>query len=199
MSIQIVPLGSEHLEQAAALVAARYRAQRQVLPFLPDRFEDPAAILPRLREHVGNVPSVAALREGRLAGFVLTFLVNNRGGRLAVVPDFGHAALAEDRCAVYRQMYAAIADQWLANGCFWHAISLYPHERAAIDAWFSVGFGLAVIDALQPLDRAWNPAQLPDGIRFRRGGRADIDVVTPLELGLDRHLSASPAYLPFLV
>ena len=199
MPIQIVPLGPEHLEQATEMVAARYRAQKSWSPFLPGRFEDPAAILPRLQDHVGNVPAVAALRGDRVIGFVLTFLVNNRGERMAYVPDFGHAALSEDCYSVYRQMYATIADQWLANGCFLHAITFYPHESEAIEAWFSVGYGLAVMDALQPLARAWDPVRLSPDIHIRRGGPDDVDRVTPLELGLDRHLSASPAYLPFLV
>lgn len=199
MSMQIVPMGSEHIEQGAELVAARYRAQRSWSPFLPQRFEDPAAILARLQEHVGSVPAVVALHEGRMAGFVLTLLVDNRGERLAYVPDFGHAALAGDRITLYRRMYAAIADHWLANGCFLHGITLYPHESEAIEAWFSVGFGLVVLDALQPLDRTWDPVRLPPGIGILRGGPRDVDRVTPLELGLDRHLSASPTYLAFLV
>jgi GNAT superfamily N-acetyltransferase len=199
MSLRIAPLDPEHLEQATEMVAMRYRAQRFYTPFLPERFEDPAAILPRLRDHVGSVPAVAALREGRLVGFVMTLLVDNRGERMAYVPDFGHAASSEDRPDVYRRMYAAIADRWLASGCFLHGITFYPHESEAIEAWFSVGFGLAVLDALQPLDRVWDPARLPTDVHIRRGGPKDVDRVTPLELGLDRHLSASPAYLPFLV
>jgi GNAT superfamily N-acetyltransferase len=96
-------------------------------------------------------------------------------------------------------MYAAIADRWLANGCFLHGITLYPHEREAIEAWGSVGFGLVVIDALQPLAREWDTGQSPPGIDLRRGRLEDIEAVTPLELGLDRHLSAAPAYLPHLI
>jgi GNAT superfamily N-acetyltransferase len=201
MSLRIVPLNLEHLERAVAMVAARYRAQRSWSPFLPPRFERPEAIVPRLEDHAGNVPGVAALRGDRLVGFVLSLLVRNRGERLAYVPDFGHAADPEGCYDIYRQMYAAIADRWLANGCFWHAISFYPHEREAIDAWFSVGFGLAVIDALQPLDPAHRPelARSAAPVDVRRGGPGDVDTVTPLELALERHLAASPAYLPLLI
>jgi GNAT superfamily N-acetyltransferase len=62
-----------------------------------------------------------------------------------------------------------------------------------------MGFGLVVMDALQPLDRAWDPLRLPGDLDIRRGGPKDVDRVIPLELGLDRHLAASPAYLPLLV
>jgi GNAT superfamily N-acetyltransferase len=197
--MRILPFAPEHLEQAAEMVAGRYRAARAQVPFLPSRFEDPCAIVPRLQDHAGNVPGVAAFRGDGLVGFVLSLLVNNRGERLAHVPDYGHAAAGESCYDIYRQMYAAIADRWLANGCFSHAITLYPYEGEAMEAWFSVGFGLAVIDALQPLARAWDDARLPAGIQVRRGELEDVDRVSPLELALDRHLSASPAYLPLLV
>ena len=199
MTLRMVPFGPEHLEQATELVAARYRAARAHIPFLPARFECPEAILPRLQDHAGNVPGVAALRGGKLVGFVLSLLVRNRQERMGYVPDFGHAAAGEGCHEVYRRMYAILADQWLANGCFLHAITLYPHEREAIEAWVSVGFGLIVIDALQPLEREWDAAGIPGGIELCRGGPQDVDVVSPLEIALDRHLAASPAYLPLLV
>jgi GNAT superfamily N-acetyltransferase len=199
MALRVVPFVPEHLGQATAMVAARYRAARTQIPFMPARFEDPGAILPRLQDRAGNVPGVAAFREDKLVGFVLTLLVRNRGERLAYVPDFGHAADSKGGYETCRQMYAAIADRWLANGCFLHGITFYPHEREAIDAWISVGFGLAVMDALQPIARKSDSVQLSAGIEVRRGGPEDVDVVSPLELALDRHLSASPAYLPLLI
>ena len=196
MRIGVVPLTPEHLEPAALMVAARYRAARKQIPFLPARFEDPGTILPRLQEHVGHVPGVAALRGDRLVGYLLTLLVMNRGERLAYVPDFGHAAELGDSYEIYRRMYAAIADRWLANGCFWHAITLYPHEREALDAWFSVGFGLAVVDAMQVLDAL--PSFMATAC-IRRAKAEDIDQIVPLELALERHLSSSPTYLPLIV
>jgi GNAT superfamily N-acetyltransferase len=202
MSIQIVPFAQEYLEQAASMVAARYRAARGLIPFLPARFEEPEAILPRLQDHAGSVPGVAALREGRLVGYLLTLLVMNRGERLAYVPDCGHAADAAGRYDIYRQMYAAVADQWLAHGCFWHAITFYPDEREALEAWFSVGFGLAVIDSLRELDLACElgPAQQPAAaVEVRRARPVDVDWVAPLELALERHLSAPPVYLPLII
>jgi GNAT superfamily N-acetyltransferase len=201
VSIQIVPLLPEHLEAAASLVAGRYRAARVQIPFLPATFEDGAGILPRLEEHLGGVPGVAARCDnGRLAGFIMSFLVSNRGERMAYVPDFGHATEPGREYELYRRMYASLADRWLANGCFLHGITLYPNERAASDAWFSAGFGLAVMDALRVVDPDSRPMSAPKmGIDVRRAHPDDIDCVAQLELGLDRHLAASPTFLPLVV
>lgn len=196
MSMQIVPLNEEHLEQAAEMVAARYRAARARGPIIPARFEGADAILPRLADMAGNVPGVAAMDDGRLAGFTFALLVMNRGERLAYVPDIGHAARSEGEYDICRRMYAHLADRWLAHGCFLHGITFFPHERQAVDAWVSVGFGLAVIDALRTLNPIPRSAAR---VEICRLGPGDVDRVTPLWLSLERHLSSSPIYLPLLI
>jgi GNAT superfamily N-acetyltransferase len=196
------------------MAAVRYSALYARVPFLPEQYVNPEAIMPRLTPHLGHVPGVAALRDSQLVGFIMSLLVDNRGERLAYVPDFGHAALPGHEFDAYRQMYAWIGDQWLANGCFWHGITAYAGEQSAVNAWFSVGFGLTVMDALGPLKpQALSPDPAPvegmkaapqtigprPGIVIRRAGVEDVELVAPLEIALDRHLSASPTYLPFLL
>jgi GNAT superfamily N-acetyltransferase len=201
MSIEIVPLSAEHLDAAAEMVAARYRAARAQIPFLPALYSDAGAIVPRLRAHVGNVPGVVALDAGRPAGFIMSLLVSNHAERLAYVPDFGHAARTGQEYTLYRRMYAEIADRWLANGCFLHAITLYPEEEGAQAGWFSLGFGLVVMDALRVVNmRNAGEARRPAlaGIEIRRAQVEDTDVVAGLERGLSRHLAASPAFLPLI-
>jgi GNAT superfamily N-acetyltransferase len=149
--------------------------------------------------HIGHVPGVAALEDGRLVGFVMSLLVSNRGERLAYVPDFGHGATVGREYSLYRLMYAEIADRWLANGCFFHGITLYPHEEAAREAWFSLGFGLVVMDALRAVEPVTPMAPAAaSGIAVRRAGLEEIDLIAALERGLGRHLSAAPAYLPMI-
>jgi GNAT superfamily N-acetyltransferase len=135
-----------------------------------------------------------------LAGFVLSLLVANRGDRMAYVPDFGHGTVRGQEYDLYRRMYAQIADWWLANGCFVHGITLYPNESAASQAWISLGFGLVVMGALREIDPAsevdWG---VPPGVHIRRVNAGEVDLVVPLELGLSRHLAASPAFLPLIL
>jgi GNAT superfamily N-acetyltransferase len=118
---------------------------------------------------------------------------------MAYVPDFGHAAEQGQEYRLYRQMYAQLADQWLSNGCFLHGITLYPGECEPAAAWFSLGFGLAVIDALRAIGLSPVSEQLPgDGIEVRCAGVEDVELVAQMERALGRHLSASPVFLPLL-
>jgi GNAT superfamily N-acetyltransferase len=196
MATAIAPFGDEHLERAASLVAARYRAERRHIPALPAAYEDPDAIGPRLRELAQSAPGVVAIREGQLAGFLLAYLALPRGVRTAYVPDFGHGADAVGGREIYRTMYASLSHKWLAHGCFSHCITFLAHEREAIEAWFSLGFGLIVIDALRDLDPGPGPSA---DAEIRRATAADVDLLTPLMLDLGRHLAASPIFIPLIV
>jgi GNAT superfamily N-acetyltransferase len=183
------------------MVAERYRAARAEIPFLPATYMDATAIAPRLEAWIGRLPGVVALEDGEPAGFVLSLLVLNRGERMAYVPDFAHGAEIGREYELYRRMYAEIADQWLASGCFMHGITLYPNDQAAVAAWFSLGFGLVVMDALRIVSSNVTEQHppLPTGIEIRRAGPEDLDLIAPLELALSRHLAASPAFLPLIV
>lgn len=201
MSLEInemttVPFSDDYLEQAASMVSARYREERDVTQFPPAKFEDPDAILPQLSGLAGGAPGVAAIRDGRFAGFLLAFLSPFRGVRTAYSPDFGHAADSVGRRDIYRMMYADLSRRWLAHACFGHCVTLFAHEREAIDAWFSLGFGLTVIDALRDLSPTGRPAA---EVEIRRATAEDMHLITPLMLALRRHLAAPPIFIPLII
>jgi GNAT superfamily N-acetyltransferase len=196
MALELVPFTDDHLEEAAAMAAARYAAGREQNPAWPQRFEDPGAILPQLRDMVAGAPGAAALREGRLVGFLLAYLFLHRGERMAYSPDFGHAADPDDCWDIYRGLYATLSRAWLRLGCFLHAATLFAHEREAQDAWVSVEFGMQTIDALRDVSPV--EGARPD-VEILRLAPEDIDVLTPLELALKRHLAAPPTFIPLLV
>ena len=69
----IVPFQDKHIDEAGALLAERHRRDRLSLPELPARFMDPAvasAAVAATWQQAG-VTGVAALRSGRLVGYML--------------------------------------------------------------------------------------------------------------------------------
>ncbi len=89
---EIVPLEMKHLEDAAGLVAARYRGLRKVAPALPQRFGDPAIHLDKLVELSGQAPGVAALAHGKLVGFLTALLLPSFRGRAGSTARNGRTA-----------------------------------------------------------------------------------------------------------
>jgi len=195
MSIEIVSLSDDHLKDAAALVAARYREERDLEKSLPAGFENPDTILPLLKRYTKNAAGVSAIREGKVAGFLVPVFILLRGVRTAYVSDCGHAGASDGRREIYHEMYASLARLWTTNGYFTHAVTVLAHERETLDAWFSLGFGLTTIDALRSL----NPmAESTVEVVIRRATSQDIDPVLFLKVGLWRHMATSPAFMPMV-
>jgi GNAT superfamily N-acetyltransferase len=195
-NIEITLLRDEHLKDAAALVASRYRAEREHEPSLPSRYEDARSALQPLRNLAGRAPGVAAIRGGRLAGFLLgQALPMFKGKRSVYSPEWAHAAEAEECRRIYQAMYARLSSSWLANGCFTHLITLLAHDQEAIDAWFWMGFGLTAVDAVRDLSPVEKSTIRVD---IRRAGLEDVDRVMALTNGLQQHLAAAPIFLVFV-
>ena len=194
MSLRIVPFTDDHLDDAARMAAGRYASHRE--PSWPARYADRGVLLPRLEETLRTGLGVAAVRAGQLAGFLLAFPHEFRDIRTAYIPDFAHGTIPDDTWCIYRTMYAAFAPQWLAYGCFQHAISFFVGEKSAIDAWFSLGFGLFVVDALRGLESVGGGSA---EVEIRRATPDDLDLVESLEVDLRRHLAAAPIFIPLII
>jgi len=193
VALRIVELHEEHLEEAAGLVATRYRALREQVPSMPPRYEDAASFLPLLSDLAGQAPGVAALRAGRLAGFLVAWsLPEFRGKRAAYSPEWGNAADLEDSGRIYRAMYGPLVEQWVAGGYGRHVLTIMAHDRPALEAWHWQGFGLMSVDGMRDL----SPAAMGDAaIELRRAGPEDAGLVWTLDRALHRYLAGPPTYL----
>jgi len=193
--MEIVPLTAEHVAEAARLFVTGYRAQRQAVPSLPIRHEDPALIEALLLEQLGQELGVAAMVRGRLCGYLIGmqisgFLGHNRG---AFSPEWAHAVGDRDGAAIYHEMYAAMSEHWVRCGCLTHAATFLAEDRAGQEALVYDGFGMVVMDALRPLDPI--DAHAPDGVSIRQATPADVGLILPLDRDLSLHLAGGPVFL----
>jgi GNAT superfamily N-acetyltransferase len=194
-SIEIVPFQRDHLQDAAELVANRYRAERGFNKFLPAQFEDADAVLPLLEDYANGQAGIAAICEKRLIGFLIGLLITVRQVKTAYVPDWGQAADSEGGRKTYQTMYANLARRWVADGYSAHAVTLLAHEREVMNAWFSLGFGMVGVDAVRDV------SPIEGGkteVEIRRAGLEDIDIVLALRVALGRHLAEAPIFIPLI-
>jgi ribosomal protein S18 acetylase RimI-like enzyme len=191
--IQITPFQEEFLEEATALFIAKYRKQRQAIPLLPERMEDPQIVISLLKELSQSTPGIAALQNGRLVGYMSWFLIDHFRGtsrKGAYCPEWGHAAREEAAASIYRRMYGEAARQWLSAGCGVYAITLLAGDQPAERFWFWNGFGMIVVDAIrsiQPLN-----VTSPESLVIRRAQLEDAESIAVLEAEHYKHYSAPP-------
>jgi GNAT superfamily N-acetyltransferase len=192
-SLKITPLQEAHLEDAASLLVARCRSLRELVPSLPARYEEAGDVLLRLCELVAQAPGVAAVRGGRLVGFLIGLPLSTfRGKRAVLSPEWANGAQLEHSREIYAEMYTHLSARWIANGCFTHLVVMLADDRHGIDRWHWLGFGLAAADAVRDLDPAQGPMAQ---VVIRRGGLQDIEHVIRLTEAVQRHLAAPPTFL----
>jgi ribosomal protein S18 acetylase RimI-like enzyme len=193
MPLDIIPL-SEHLQDnAAELFANKFKQQRQAVPALPARLEDPTLTVARLVSMIKDRRAIAAMDGGQLLGYMAWYVVENfrgAGRRGAYIPVWGHAAVQEHVPAVYAALYRAAANPWTGSGCQVHAISLLACDRDAEKTWFWNGFGLTVVDAIRwmlPLNVPVSPL-----LSIRKAEVKDADILAVLDEEHYQHYNAAP-------
>ncbi len=192
MQPRIVPLEAAHAEDAASLVASRYREERAAHPLVSDAYSDGAAIEPRLRDLLASNRGVAATRDGELVAFLVGMAIDWRGWPTVYVPEFGHGADPAGAYALYRGMYADLSRRWVEDGRRQHLVTVFASDTPAFDACVSLGYGAVGMDTLRGMDPL--PAESP--VEIRRATPADADLVAPLESALRDHLASAPTFLP---
>ncbi|UCE28318.1 MAG: GNAT family N-acetyltransferase [Candidatus Coatesbacteria bacterium] len=189
-SYKIKPFNEEHSEDAARLFAERFGMEREHVSLLPTRFEDFRTVLPLLNNLVVKSPGVIAVGNDGLVGFLIGRLLPSwRGGRSVWVPEWANAVAGRERREVFQRMYASLAYEWVANGCFTHLISTLAHDEDVLDELFWLGFGMVAVDAMRGLGDVEGPFA---DVEIRRAAIRDLEVAESLSHEQERYMATSP-------
>lgn len=195
--MRIIPLQTSHLPTAAELAAADHAREKSHVPSLPQR--EAGLYLPRLELLLGRGPGAAAIDDqGELQGYIIGRKVPNfRSSQQGVhVPEWANAAIGADRFTLIRRLYQYISPQWVGNGCFSQAITLYAHDALAQQTWFRTAFGMICGDGVRELEPV--AGQAATDIQVRRASVEDIDLFLPLVHEHQRYYPTSPLFMPLL-
>lgn len=197
------------LDDAARLLAARQARDRKRLPMLSGALEELAACRGKLSPLVDNprANGAVALRADEVVGFLFgeELLLAPDNFAYQFIPPYSismgvqqHAiAEGEDATAVYRAMYAHLAEGWTRRGFFEHRMHIVAGDTEVQEAWVALGFGRHMTAATRPTAE---PVRNPRGasIEVHDASPEDIDVVMGLSLTLAQHHAAAPMFWPVL-
>jgi GNAT superfamily N-acetyltransferase len=198
--LAIVPFDATMIPAAAAVLAARHRAHRELLPLLPARFADEAAARAAVEATwvEPHASGVAAMADGRLVGYLIgAWRVDEIRGRTAWVGMAGHALAADADTEISRDLYAALAPVWIEVGCFAHHILAPAADRAFLEPWYALGFGQEQAHAIRLITAA--DADTPTGgdVTVRRAGPDDLDAVLDVADIVGHHQARAPVFAAF--
>lgn len=192
-SFELRPFEEKFVEAAAKLFAENFRKERNKVGFLPERFEDYKTVVPLLDNYIKKSPGVVAITNDRLVGYMIGSLLPNwRGRRSVYVPVWGHSVREESRRKILEQMYALISSRWVANGCFTQLITVLAQDKEIIDTLFCLGFGMAVIDAMQEINEIQGSVA---DIEIRKATIDDLAAILSLCHEHQRYMAGPPIFM----
>jgi GNAT superfamily N-acetyltransferase len=143
----------DHVAAAGRLLAERHRRQRLVEPQLSPRYEDPAEAAIAIGDAWGQegAAGATAVRNGELVGYMIGSPKSDAiWGPNQWVENAGHAAVDPE---LIRNLYAHLAEVWVAAGRTRHYAVVPATDPAAVDAWVRLSFGQ---------QRAYGIREVPD-------------------------------------
>ncbi len=203
--LQTRRLHEADLPDCAELLAARHRADRTRLPMLEPAYANGAAAEAAVRETWNATGEGAvALCGGRVVGYCMArrlFIPETEMAALFVppravaIPPFGHAVAGdEDATAVYRALYACLAEEWVRDGLLVHRVEIAAGDRAVEEAWLSLGFGRVMTAATRPTARPVEGRAAT--VEIVRATPADLETVVGLSQELAAHHRRAPMFWP---
>lgn len=179
-----MPFTEAHLDDAAALLAARHARHREAEPLLPE-LADPSAAIAK-EWHAEGASGVFA-ETGYLIAAPTTV-----AGITWMRSGVAGQAIEGDREAM-RDLYAAAAQRWVDDGYAQHAVFVPSQDRELVDAWFRLSFGASAALAM----RATRPdaeERFDGGVQIRPGTVADFDDAARLEREMSAAMAPSPSF-----
>jgi len=188
--MKIIDLSDQWIHQARELLLRAYHEERKAVPVLPENVSFPA-----LDAIARNGLGAAAVDGEKLLGFLgaygvckPVFYTMDVSGVFS--PLHAHAVQQENREYIWRRLYQAAGEKWVAAGAGSHAITIYAHDAGARNALYTYGFGMRCMDLMRPMSGLeTDDASCYELHNSRR------DEMTALRRKLAEHLAQSPAFL----
>jgi len=147
----LVPFTQELLRPAVDLFTESYKREQKSSPLLPSRvIDDPDWIYQALQACLTN-PGVAIVDRTQV---LMAYMVTGsqwpwKGQQAALVPEYGHGAVAANERELYQQMYRYLAQEWANNGAHLHVIGHFAHATTLQETLYQLGFGAILAERLR--------------------------------------------------
>jgi len=199
MKAEYIPFTNEMIPQAGELLAERHMRNRQTLPSLPMRFEDPQLAIKAVEAlwQKKLKSGYAAFRAGKLIAYLIGETSTDPWGRGGSVYLPGYALAREESPAIVQDLYALLGENWVQKGCFNHYLYISSADSNILNALFDLGFGKERVDALLDFASLQIPdVEEPNGITVRQAGKGDNALVGSFSDVIFRALAEAPYWHP---
>ncbi|MEV7868053.1 GNAT family N-acetyltransferase [Streptomyces sp. NPDC088124] len=197
-NLEIVPFEGGFAERAALLLAESHADGGAGRPAGVLDLADPDVARRLVAEWQGSGPGVAAVRDGRLTGFMAATVSRLPGEQWARIRLPQYACGRHERRATWRSLYGALSGRLAGIGAYDHAVEVPAYDRETVSCFFELGFGIDQVRGFCPVTGQEAPAGPPRGTRLRAARADDLAPMFELAVELQRFHTAAPVLRPAL-
>lgn len=202
LEIQFDQLNEKYVNAAADLIISAYIEEKIAIPSLPYENEHLYFLRKLIKNLFNNGTGIVAVRSEELIGFIAGFEVEELFGKCKGIysPLYGHGGKKEYRSILYQELYTHVAETWVRNACFTHALTFFAHDTETIDLWFWQGFGLRCVDSICELKTisANNLSNINNPYNFiiKKADLFDIPDLANIHRQHNNYYRNSPVFMP---
>ncbi len=187
--LMIQPFSEEHLDAAAELLEQRHARHVDAEPLLAKEVDFRAEIEDLLARE--GTSGVVAIREGRPVGYLLGVSRDEDAwGPNVWVEAAGHAVEEPEDL---RDLYAAVAGDWVDQGRTGHYVLVPAGDAGLVDAWFRLSFGAQHAHGIQEVPPKPD-VRMPPGVEIRRPSADEVEELIAVDLALPEHQAKAPVF-----
>ena len=192
--IELVPMSSVLIRDSAELLSAAWAEPHAT--GCRAAVSDVAVAEQRIEASLAN-PSVAAMHQGRLIGYLTARPPRPPGDGVGIKAAM-HATTRGNRREIYRRMYGHLAADLTKMGGFTHTIAVRSADGPTVESWFELGFGMDQVRGVQSLPRSAVATNGSSVVKVRHARPGDLDDLIELAIEVTRFHAESPMLRPAL-
>jgi ribosomal protein S18 acetylase RimI-like enzyme len=187
--LDIQRFSDEHIDGAATLLEQRHARHVEAEPLLAREVDYRAEIDALLARE--GASGVVALRQGHPVGYLIGARRDDEWwGPNIWVEAAGHAVEEPEDV---RDLYAAVAGDWVDQGRARHYALVPAHDAELVDAWFRVGFGGQHAHGIQEVPPR-SEVTVPAGLEIRKPNVVEVEELIDVDLALPDHQARAPVF-----
>lgn len=150
MKESIVPFKEEFIKPALELFVENYKKAQAHNNLLPSRVVDePEWIMDTMKTHMNN-PGVAVFDQGTLVAYMITgYQFVFKGQKTALIPEYCHGSIEENKKHLYQRMYMELAGLWIKNKIHLHIVCHLSYDIVLKEILYELGFGAILKEQLK--------------------------------------------------
>ena len=157
MVYRFEPFCQDHIDSALDIFLKNYAEEQKESKLLPAALlENPEPIKNRLRQHADNTGIVVFKKNIMIAYLITGSIFNFKNQKAALIPEFGHACIINDKKNIYYQMYMHISTIWIKQKIHLHLIGHFAHDTILKETLYQLGFGAFLAERLRNFSHVEN-------------------------------------------